>query len=201
MISASMKVSNNLFDLQGQVAIVTGATRGIGKAIASGLLSAGANVTGLARSVETTSATSSFRFRECDVTDRLGFGCLVKDVFNEFGRIDILVNAAGITIPLQASDDPSLVFSQTISCNLTAVYDSCLAVIPFMRTAKYGSIINITSIGAKLGFPNNPSYVASKGGVSALTRALALDYGLYGIRINSLVPGYVRTSMTEKSLF
>src|SRR3546814_10536092 len=61
----------------------------------------------------------------------------------------------------------------------------------------YGSVINVTSIGAELGFPGNPGYVASKGGVAAMTRALALDYGQQGIRVNNLVPGYIRTAMTE----
>ena len=68
-----------------------------------------------------------------------------------------------------------------------------------MQAGAYGSIINVTSIGATLGFPNNPGYVASKGGLAALTRALALDHGLQGVRCNSLVPGYVHTAMTQAS--
>lgn len=188
-----------MFRLDGRVAIVTGASRGIGNAIAQGLAGAGAMVFGVGRSLAAQSGSTDFQYRTCDVTDSCAFGKLVKDIFAEQGRIDILVNAAGITLPQQAAGDPSAAFRQTIECNLTAVFDCCSAVIPCMQRGGYGSIINVTSIGAALGFPCNPGYVASKGGLAALTRALALDYGAQGIRINSLVPGYVRTAMTEGS--
>ena len=194
-----MSVSVDLFRLDGRVAIVTGASRGIGNAIAQGLASAGAIVFGIGRSPELQSGSADFRYRTCDVTDSVAFSRLVKDIFAEQGRIDILVNAAGITLPVQVAGDPSSAFRQTIACNLTAVFDCCRQVITCMQQGGYGSIINVTSIGATLGFPGNPGYVASKGGLAALTRALALDYGTQGIRVNSLVPGYVRTAMTEGS--
>lgn len=194
-----MSATSNLFRLDGRVAIVTGASRGIGHAIACGLAAAGAKVTGLGRSEAAQDGASGFVYKTCDVTSATSVNELVERAFAQAGRIDILVNAAGITLPAQAAENPSAAFRQTLACNLTAVFDCCLAVIPFMQRGGYGSIINVTSIGAALGFPGNPGYVASKGGLAALTRALALDYGTQGIRVNSLVPGYVRTAMTQAS--
>jgi NAD(P)-dependent dehydrogenase (short-subunit alcohol dehydrogenase family) len=194
-----MSSTFDLFRLDGRVAIVTGASRGIGQAIARGLAAAGAQVTGLGRSEAAQDGATGFTYHACDVTNANRFNELVEHVFAQSGRIDILVNAAGITMPAQAAEDPSAAFRQTLACNLTAVFDCCRAVIPFMQRGGYGSIINVTSIGAALGFPGNPGYVASKGGLAALTRALALDHGPQGIRVNSLVPGYVRTAMTQAS--
>ena len=189
----------DLFRLDGRVAIVTGASRGIGYAIARGLAAAGAQVTGVGRSEAAQDGDAGFTYSACNVTSATTFFHLVQRVFAQAGRIDILVNAAGITLLEQTEQDPSAVFRQTLACNLTAAFDCCRAVIPCMQRGGYGSIINVTSIGAVLGFPGNPGYVASKGGLAALTRALALDHGTQGIRVNSLVPGYVRTAMTQVS--
>lgn len=194
-----MSAGTDLFRLDGRVAIVTGASRGIGRAIARGLAAAGAQVTGLGRSEAAQNGATGFAYSACDVTSSTTFAELVDRVYVQAGRIDILVNAAGITLPAQAAEDPSAAFRQTLACNLTAVFDCCCAVVPHMKRGGYGSIVNVTSIGAVLGFPGNPGYVASKGGLAALTRSLALDHGKQGIRVNSLVPGYVRTAMTEAS--
>ena len=194
-----MNAPINRFELDGRVAIVTGASRGIGEAIAGGLAAAGAQVIGVGRSERADVCAAGFAYIRCDVTSTVSFSGLVEQLFNQAGRIDILVNAAGITLPAQARENPSKAFRQSLECNLTAVFECSRAVIPSMRVNGYGSIINITSIGANIGMPNNPGYVASKGGLAALTRALALDHGLEGIRVNSLVPGYIRTDMTQAS--
>lgn len=194
-----MSSPSNLFRLDGRVALVTGASRGIGQAIAFGLVAAGAHVYGLGRTNLAKDGPSGFSYCACDITNPKIFSKLVRQIYTDAGRLDILVNAAAITLPAQSMEDQSAVFSQTLASNLTAVFDCCREVIPFMRLGGYGSIINVTSIAAVLGFPGNPSYVASKGGLAAMTRALALDNGMEGIRVNSLVPGYVRTAMTEAS--
>jgi len=187
-----------LFDLSGYVAVVTGASRGIGNAIASGLAQAGARVFGLSRSVSINNSENFF-YKTCDVTRVEVFKSRLDHIFKNEGRIDILVNAAGITLPAKMNESPIVSFRETIQTNLISVYECCQAVQPFMHKGARGSIVNVSSIGASLGFPGNPAYIASKGGVSALTRALAIDYGVFGIRVNNLVPGYVRTSMTEAS--
>ncbi len=189
----------DLFGLNGRVALVTGASRGIGCAVARGLAGAGAQVFGLGRSLMGEARASEFAYQTCDITDRAAFSRLVGDIVTKSGRLDILVNAAGISLPLQMSLDPSVAFRQTIETNLIATFDCCNTVIPHMLKGGYGSIINVTSIASAMGFPANSAYVASKGGLDALTRALALDLGTQGVRINNIVPGYIRTQMTMDS--
>ncbi|TAM45962.1 MAG: SDR family oxidoreductase [Gammaproteobacteria bacterium] len=187
-----------LFSLKGRVALVSGASRGIGAAIATGLAGAGATVVGCGRSASA-SEKAGFAYRPCDVTDSTGFRMLCDGLIQEHGRIDVYVHAAGITLPDADSSAREENFDRTIEVNLSAAYRSSLAVAETMRHQKRGSIIHVTSIGSVLGFPGNPAYVASKGGLRMLTKALALDLGPKGIRVNSLAPGYVRTAMTEKS--
>ena len=109
-----------------------------------------------------------------------------------------LVNAAGVTAPAEPGDAITN-FRHTLETNLVAIYACCVEVLPFMRLSGGGSIINITSIGSTLGFPGNPSYGASKGGLRVLTKALANDLGADNIRVNNLAPGYIRTDMTRLS--
>jgi gluconate 5-dehydrogenase len=117
----------------------------------------------------------------------------------EYGRLDILVNGAGITIPAEGGEQSVATFETMLAVNLTAAYACCMAAAAAMRRSGGGSIVNVTSIGSVLGFPRNPGYVAAKGGLRMLTKALALDLGGAGIRVNNLVPGYVRTAMTAAS--
>jgi gluconate 5-dehydrogenase len=178
--------STNRFSLAGKTAIVTGASRGIGAALADALASAGASVTGLARSAKPdTPFTHAVRYLSRDVTAGIGHICA------ETGQFDILINAAGISLPGAEN------FAATIQTNLTAVHAACEAARPHMRAG--ASIINITSIASILGLPGNPAYNAAKGGLRLLTKSLAVDYGPAGIRVNALAPGYVRTAMTAAS--
>ena len=120
------------------------------------------------------------------------------DIAAADGAIDVLVNAAGITLPTASENAAMLAnFEQTLKVNLSSPFACCLAARPHMRPGS--SIINITSIGSILGFPGNPGYVAAKGGLRMMTKALAVDYGASGIRVNALAPGYIHTDMTAKS--
>ena len=119
-----------------------------------------------------------------------------KNIFTESGTIDVLINAAGISIPAESEDSKNN-FENILNTNLIGNYYCCNSAANFMRGE--GAIINITSIGANLGFPNNPGYQAPKGGLAALTRALAYDLAEKNIRVNSIVPGYIRTEMTQES--
>jgi len=182
------------FSLAEKTAVVTGASRGIGFALAEGLASAGALVTGIARSTAPrTPFEHNVTYVSADVSTTIA--PVFAEIAARCGQIDILVNAAGITLPNQAGELTT--FERTLAINLTAPYACCLAARPFMRAG--GSIINITSIGSVLGMPGNPAYGAAKGGLRILTKSLALDYGAAGIRVNALAPGYIETDMTAKS--
>ena len=188
-----------LFSLQGKVALVTGASRGIGAALADGLAGAGARVVGVARSAGPLQAfTHPVHYLAADVTeDAQG---LVDWVRSQFGAIDILVNAAGVSVAADAPDQWQAIFDKTLNLNLRAAYALCLATAASMAAmGTGGSIINVTSINSLVGFPGNPAYVAAKGGLRLLTKALAVDLGPQGIRVNALAPGYIHTDMTAAS--
>lgn len=185
-----------LFSLHGRTAIVTGASRGIGWALADGLARAGARVFALARSEQPVRPLpESVEYHSCNVLDSVGFERCRDIVVERWGHLDILVNAAGITMPDSGLEG----FDQTLATNLRSPYVCIRSAVVAMRQTGGGSIINVTSLGAFRGFPNNPAYVASKGGLSQLTRAFAYDLGSAGIRVNNLVPGYIATTMTAAS--
>ncbi len=192
--------SNNPFSLHGKVALVTGASRGIGAAIAAGFARAGARVVGVGRSARATVAVPDVDYRRCDVTDRAAFSACCESVDAECGRLDVLVNAAGLSLGTTGDPDRDAeAFDRTLDVNLRAAYHCSMAASPLMAASGGGAIVNVTSIGSLLGFPGNPGYVAAKGGLRMLTKALAVDLGASGIRVNNLAPGYVRTAMTERS--
>ena len=186
-----------LFSLNGKVALITGGSKGIGAEIAFSLLKSGANIVCVSRSKNTIKKELKDYYMQCDISDTVQFNKVCKYVNELYGGIDILVNAAGITLKSDDSSDKFDVFNKTLNVNLTSVYQCCELASNFMKNG--GSIINITSIGSMLGFPSNPSYVASKGGVRMLTKALAEDFSSRGIRVNNIVPGYIKTGMTLKS--
>lgn len=202
-----MSYLDNLFSLHGKVALVTGATRGLGKAIAEALLRAGAtvvlngsNAEGLAETVR--------KFRDedlsavaCagDLSDPEQVALLAEFVLREQPRIDVLVNNAGVTFPHDPLDYPDDFWQKTFRVNLEAPFQLTRRLAPRMKEQGGGSIVNLTSIGAELGFPGNPAYVAAKGALKQLTKSLAYDFGPWNIRVNNLGPGYFQTEMTQLS--
>ena len=194
----------NLFSVKDKVTLITGAGRGIGLALARGFLEAGAIVCGNVRSPEA-------RARIChelpieeervflgDIADFAFQTDMVRRIIKKFRQIDILVNNAGITLGNPSEDYSLQDWNLSFDINLKAVFQLCQLVGKEMIKKKKGSIINVTSIGSFLGFPENPAYVASKGGLRLLTKALARDWSRYGIRVNNLCPGYIKTDMTIK---
>lgn len=191
---------NNLFSIKRHVIIVTGAGRGNGQAIATGLVNSGAIVFGLDISFDTNVKEPNFFPEICDITDSESFQNICEKIYSKYKRIDSLVNNAGITFTKKAEELYQYNhWRKTLAVNLTAVFTLSQIVLPYMVKNNTGSVINITSLGAELGFPNNPAYIASKGGLKMLTKAFAKDWGRKGIRFNNLGPGYMRTEMTEKS--
>ena len=187
----------SIFSLTGKTILVAGASKGIGLAIAEGFAQAGANVVGFGRSSASTSLL--FRYKQCDVLDRSGFTSMAGACVQEYGAINAYFHVAGITEQASGGMQNIDAFEETLRVNLTSAYFCCRQVGALMMNQNKGSIVTVTSIGSMLAFPNNPGYVASKGGLRMMSKALALDLGKFNIRVNSLVPGYIHTDMTHSS--
>lgn len=192
------------FDLSGKVALVTGASRGIGQAIALDLARAGAIVIGTATSENGAQAISEYlknagnkgRGMCLNVTDPAQTEACFEQVVAEFGPPGILVNNAGITrdqLAMRMKDDD---WDAVISTNLSAVFRlSKLAMKPMMK-ARVGRIINITSVVGTSGNPGQANYAAAKAGVTGMTKALARELGSRNITVNCVAPGFIQTDMT-----
>ena len=199
--------ARQLFDLHGQTAIVTGAARGIGRAIAQGLASVGVSVALadiLEDQLQETCQTVTGQGFQClaiptDLSRPAARQALVEQAIRAFGRVDLLVNCAGVTRSAPSETYPIDNWNLTLTVNLTAMFHLCQLAAQDMIPRRAGAIVNISSIGGALGFPNNPAYQASKSGVLGLTRALATDWAKYNLRVNALCPGYTHTDMTDQS--
>lgn len=192
-------------DLTGKNAIVTGGARGIGFSLVKGLESAGAKVLVLDKFVLDKNMESIPRLSpnteifQIDLADENEYGRLYSYVCENYSSIDILINNAGITIPDDPSTYPISSWKKTLDINVTAPFLLTKTLIEHLISSNKASVINITSLNSDLGFPNNPSYVASKSALAGLTRSMAVDFGSKGIRVNSLAPGYIKTDMTGES--
>lgn len=199
---------NNVFQpqcLAGEVALVTGASRGIGRAIADQLARAGATVIGTATS-EAGAQGIDARLRElgapgrgavCDVRDAAAGDALIDAITKEHGKLSILVNNAGITrdtLAMRMKDDD---WSAVIDTNLSGVFRLARGVLRGMMKAKHGRIVNITSVVGASGNAGQANYAAAKAGVAGLTRALAREVGSRGITVNCIAPGFIDTDMTR----
>ena len=202
-----MSYLDQLFTLEGKFAVVTGASRGLGNAIAGALLRAGATVLLVsANQARLQAATAAFQTEGlpatmhcCDLADKAQIADLLASIRHDPGRVDILVNAAGMTEGHPLLEYPDEVWERTLQVNLTAAFLLARGVAALMAEQQSGSIINLTSINAERGFPGNPAYVAAKGALKQLSKALAVDLAPYGIRVNNIGPGYFHTDMTSGS--
>ena len=190
-------------NLENQVALVTGASRGIGKAIALELARQGAKVVGTATTESGAQANTGYLSEfggkgvVLNVTDAARCGEVVDEVQKSFGSLSILVNNAGITqdnLAMRMKDEE---WDSVISTNLTAVGRLSRLVLRGMMKAKAGRIINITSVVGASGNPGQMNYAAAKAGVAGMTRALAREIGSRNITVNCVAPGFIDTDMTK----
>jgi 2-dehydro-3-deoxy-D-gluconate 5-dehydrogenase len=196
------------FRLEGKVALVTGASRGLGQALAVGLAEAGAHVAGLATSsqVETETlvkaAGSGFMSITCDLlqANPPQLADVVSQTVQEFGRLDILVNNAGITRRAPLLEFSEQDWNEVIQINLSAVFYLSQAAARVMVQQGGGKIINIASLLSFQGGILIPSYTASKSGVAGLTRLMANELAAKGVNVNAIAPGYIETDLTEPLL-
>jgi NAD(P)-dependent dehydrogenase (short-subunit alcohol dehydrogenase family) len=191
-------------ELAGKAAIVTGAGRGIGEAVARRLAAAGATVVAadidgdsaarVAASIDGVAVTA-------DVTDDDQVEAMVRACTERFGRLDIAVNNAGIPgVMTPTADYPPDAWDRVIAVNLTAVFTCMRHEIAVMRAAGSGSIVNIASIMSQVAFPTISAYVAAKHGVLGLTKAAALDHAADGIRINAVGPTFILTELVTSTI-
>lgn len=202
----------NYFDLTGQVAVVTGASTGLGVQMAKALASQGAKVVCLARRQNlidevAKNLTDTFGVEavgiQCDITDTDRVNEVVDEILAKFGRIDILINNAGTGAVAPAEDITDEQFSNEINIDLFGTFKMARAIAKkAMIPAKYGRVINIASMYGLVGNKVAPAspYHAAKGGVVNLTRALAAEWGKYGITVNAICPGYFYSPLTKETL-
>jgi gluconate 5-dehydrogenase len=196
------------FSLTGRVALVTGASRGIGRAIALALGAAGADVACCARSKEQVEGAAEAVRRlgrraggvQLDVTRREEIDDAVRNVEAQLGPVDILVNNAGITLERKTVDVSDEEWECVLATNLTSMFRLARAVAPGMIGRSRGKIINIGSMYGALGVPRYAAYCASKAAAEALTRSLAAEWARHGIQVNCLAPGYVNTDIPRAAM-
>ncbi len=188
--------------LQDKTAIVTGGTRGIGRAIAECYAAEGARVVIAGRSEPSWligQADESLLFKQADVAASSDVAALFAFARERLGRVDILVNNAGIEIEKHLEETSEADFEQVMGINVKGVFLCCRAAIPLMREQGGGVIINLGSISGTLADPGMPIYNASKSAVHGLTRSIAVDHGRDGIRCNAICPGWIETDMLQQT--
>jgi NAD(P)-dependent dehydrogenase (short-subunit alcohol dehydrogenase family) len=189
--------------LEGKTALITGASKGLGRAMALALAEAGASLALVSRNLELLNETASAVRRlgaeaavfTADVTDEAQVLRLEKAVAGQFGKVQILINNAGMNLRKPVTDFTLAEWRQVMDTNLTGVFLMCRSFIPQMRGQGYGRILNLTSIMSHVALPGRTAYAASKAGLLGFTRALALDLAPEKITVNGISPGPVATEM------
>lgn len=191
--------------LEGKVALVTGGSRGIGKQIAANLAASGAEVVLTSRSSDTGQAAAEAirasggkaRHVVMDVSDDAAVEKGLKELLDDYGTIPLLVNNAGITRDglLLRMKKPD--WDAVIETNLSGTYRVCRAVVPSMIRARYGRIVNVTSVVARTGNPGQANYAAAKAGTEGFTRSLAREIASRNVTVNCVAPGFIDTDMTR----
>ncbi|MEK4425119.1 SDR family NAD(P)-dependent oxidoreductase [Solibacillus sp. FSL K6-1523] len=194
-----------MFSLENKVAIVTGAGRGIGRSVAIGLAEAGAKVIVCSRTEselvtlqqEINAIGGECAIVTCDVEKTEQVQHVINFTKEKYGTIDILINNAGITKKVAAKDLALEDFEKIISVNLTGVFLFAQLAGRVMIEQGFGSIINVSSVASEQGITGSVAYAASKGGVTMLTKTLALEWAKLGVRVNAIAPAYVETPLVE----
>jgi NAD(P)-dependent dehydrogenase (short-subunit alcohol dehydrogenase family) len=197
---------HELFDLSGRVAIVTGASKGLGKAMASALAQAGADLALYARHVEGLTAVKKAievlgrraEFFVVDVLDKTEIGAAVRETIGVFGHVDILVNNAGVNIRKPVLEISPEEWDLVIDTNLKGYLLTAQAVVPHMLAAGRGKVINMASILGAVALPSQVAYASSKGGVIQMTKVMALEWAKQGIFVNAIGPTYFETPLVAQ---
>lgn len=198
----------NLFDLSGRVSVVTGGNGGIGYGIASGLAAVGSTLAVIGRNREKTLDAAARLALEygvraeafvADISEPEQVGGVIDGILSRFGRIDVVVNNAGINIRKRPEVLTLEEWEEVIRVNLTGSFMMAKAVYPAMKLQKSGKIINIGSMTSIFGAAFAPAYAASKSGVVQLTKSLALAWASDGIQVNCILPGFIETDLTNKA--
>lgn len=201
--TAGMPVSPGRFD--GQVALVTGGASGIGRAVVERLVTEGAAPWILDRDITTATRVAeelrtrglAVRAAQLDVVDSTSFDRVVAEILDYHGRIDVLINNAGVVHAGSVWNTSASDWARVVDINLTGCFNGIRAVFPAMMEARSGAIVNTSSDWGLVGAPGEVAYVASKTGVLGLTRAAAMDGAPFGIRVNAVCPGYTHTPLLE----
>jgi NAD(P)-dependent dehydrogenase (short-subunit alcohol dehydrogenase family) len=195
-----------MFQLDGRVAVITGGSKGLGKAIGEALAGAGARLCIVSRNVaegEATARELSARYGQksvalsCDVADSVQVESMTRQALESFGQIDILVNSAGINIRAPAEQYSDADWHAVLNTNLHGTFYCCRAVGRHMLERGYGRVINLASIMSFVSLPQRAAYATSKAAVLGLTRTLALEWATKGITVNSICPGPFATEMNR----
>ncbi len=189
--------------LEGQVAIITGGARGIGAGVCNVFCEAGATVAlwdvldGEVTVQEIRARGGDIFFQKVDVTDKNQIAASVQYIMDTYGKIDILINNAGIIRDRSFTKMSDEEWHSVLNVNLTGTYNTTKAVLPHMREAGYGRIVSASSVNALLGAFGQTNYAATKAGLIGFTKSLAREVGKYGITANAVAPGFIKTAMTE----